>query len=311
LLASALRTDLREDIKAGLIENICRNLYPKKSQTNPFGGQGLFDKAEIQRLNPNLFQWVREKYESCLPDSIAKKSLGHLATEYFANDKDFLAQHVGEMFDPETEPATREILLELITGWDTSPDLQATILLLMLENQFPHTEDRDHHKWLESIFVDLPAGFSSSRFASSIPLKFESDLKRTYAWEFNGTIRGSPGPKTIDSLAKADGTTAVVRFLVSRLWSVEPSLSPEYKKNVLLKFLSKWMSINDIEAIYSKEEFEKLQIATDVQQLIEMIESGESREAVLYKRKLSGFVTQFWGFPSGGGFDGKLEDYWR
>ena len=316
LLAAALRMDLREDFKAGLIRSICRNLYPKKSQTNPFGGQGLFDKAEIQRLNPNLFQWVREKYESCLPDSIAKKSLGHLATEYFANDKDFLAQNVGEMFDPETEPATREILLELITGWDTSPDLQATILLLMLENQFPHTEDRDHHKWLESIFDDLSPGYSTSRFASSVPLKFESDLKRTYGWNYGGYTGNHGGPKlsrarhsltragVIDSLNKADGTTAVVRFLVSKLWSVEPLLSPEYKKNVLLTFLSKWMSINNIEAIYSKEEFEKLQIATDVQQLIEMIESGESREAVLSKGKLSEFVTKFYGFPGGGGVGG-------
>ena len=64
------------------------------------------------------------------------------------------------------------------------------------------------------------------------------------------------------------------------------------------------MSINNIEAIYSKEEFEKLQIATDVQQLIEMIDSGESREAVLSKGKLSEFVTKFYGFPGGGGVGG-------
>ena len=267
---------------------------------------------EIERFNPKLLQSVRKQYEGCESDSIAKISLGHLATAYFAKDKDFLAEHVEKLFDSKTEPATRNMVLELIGGWDTSSDLKATILLLLLENQFPHPDDLEHHKWLESTFVDLPVGYSKSKFASKAPLRFESDIRYAYAWNFGSPISGNQNTAQKTALQRATETPAAIRGLLSTLWSVawktKPSLSPEYKKNELPKFLSKWMSINDIEAIYGDD----LKIASDVQKLIQSMENGSPEISIpATEASPSLFVTEFRGLRggsrgSGGRFGGGI-----
>ena len=318
LLAAALRMDFREDLKGDLIRDICRNLYPKEPPkipgpvetqtmaqvgdrhyvTVPFTGHGLFEMKELERLNPKLRQAVRDLYEGFAGDLYIKKSLGYLALAYFAKDKDFHAEHVEQLFNPETEPATRDVVLELVTG-NMSPDLIATTLLLLLENQFPHPNDHEHRDWLESLFDDLPEGYSKSNFSSKVPLKFESNKRSFYSWGYDGQFSSAVFPKFEFSQGATTSTTA--RFLVSSLWAIEPALSPDYKQKVLLKFMKKWMSINELQPKTTQKGFSALRIKADVQQMIEMLNSGKSRRDLIQDRKLSDFVSQFGSISSDAG----------
>ena len=93
---------------------------------------------------------------------------------------------------------------------------------------------------------------------------------------------------------KVEGTPALIRSLVTHLWKIEPKLSPQYKRDVLQKFLSKWVSINDIETIYSQADLKDLQIDSDLNLLIRKLENPKISPQEQYRGNPLGspFVKQ-------------------
>jgi len=149
----------------------------------------------------------------------------------------------------------------------------------LLENQFPHPDDKKRLEWLKSVFVKLPNGFTTSNFSWVNPLEFDSIMYHNANGIFTSHIYGYGGGGFGGiGMQQAQGKPALVRRLLNSLWQVEPILSPEYKKNVLTEFLTNWMQINDIKTEFGQDKIKELKITEDMELLVEMLNSGKKRK---------------------------------
>ena len=304
LLTAAIQMDGEDQIKRIIIGTI--------GDCVTFRSSGLKPKESLEKLdhlNPKLRPWIKEQYESCSPNSPNKRPLGHLAAICFADDKDFLAEQIRQLFAPQTLPAQRDVTFEIVCGprpfgggqnryprWDINADHQMIIVLLLLENQFPQPDNEELHRWIESILVDLPAGYSISNLRSDTRVKFEKLEKLAYdekgAWDpsswspssgFGGGGGGLGGsfrftPPTPEKLKQARGAPAVIRHLTTHLIETQSrltSLNIEHKEDLISKFLKKWISINEPE--FERAELKALQIGSDIGEFVRILGGQPNR----------------------------------
>ena len=290
-------TSLDDDdqIKQQLLDGLKGSLSP----TGKAYGISHLNLEEMTKINPELRQWIKQKYESCPANSTLKNQLASLLVAHFATDQNLYREQVRKLFDPETDSSLRDSLLQNIGGFDVDEEQHATLWLLLLENQFPHPQDKEHRQWLESVFTDLPKGYSTSNFAAANPVEFNAMHKLHYNGNGILTYRNDwEGTKT--SLGKP----ALTRRLLNNLWRTEAELSPEYKKNVLVKFLNKWMIDNDIKTEFGQDKTKDLKIAEDIELLVEAVKQGKKRNEIIAMPNLSSFVRQTLGlnYQNGGVF---------
>ena len=304
LLEAVSKLDDKDQANRQLMNGLTNVLKPKvKNQI----GIGYLDVDEMTKINPELSQWIQQKYESCPDKSFFKSQLGRLVVAHHAMDLDLYQEHVRKLFDPETDSALRDSLLQNIAGFDVGEEQHATVWMLLLENQFPHPGDKKRHDWLESVFVELPSGFTTSNFASTRPVEFDLTMYHNANGIFANHIYGfgyGGGGYAGTGMQKSEGKPALVRQLLNSLWRVEPELSPEYKKNVLTEFLSNWMLVNDINNQFGQDKIKELKITEDMGLLVEMLKSGKKREEFVSNENLSPILRQQLGLnnPSGGIF---------